>query len=308
MKIKKAIVTGGCGFIGSHLVDTLIEDGVSVTVIDKKKPRKLWKNAEAKYRKVDVQSEEAYEIVQKAKADVIFHLAAHIHDRESVREPVMNAQNNIIGTLNMLEAVRSIKKGRVIFSSTGGVMYGNQGSYPISEDAVPEPITPYAVSKLATERYLNFYHEVLGTPYIALRLSNVYGPRQDSSAESGAIGIFAAALLKGEPTFIYNDGETTRDYVYIEDAVRALIMAAESEEVGVFNIGTGKETSTNELFEMVREEIGVQAKPDNREDVVDVVKRNALDASRAKKKLGWKPEISLEEGIEKTVSWYRENV
>lgn len=306
--MKKVIVTGGAGFIGSHLVDALVRADVSVCVIDKKKPRRAIKNDSARYKKINIQSEDAYKLILKEKPDVVFHLAAHIHDRESVREPVMNAQDNILGTLNILEAVRKLKDTRVVFSSTGGVIYGNQEGVPHSENVVPEPVTPYAISKLTAEKYLHFYHKVLQISYAALRFGNVYGPRQDSSAESGAIGIFAASLLKGEQVFINNNGETTRDYVFVHDAVNALLLAAKSDEIGVFNIGTGIETSTNELFELVREAVGAQAKPDHREEVEDVVKHSALDASLAKKKLGWKPKMLLEEGIQETVRWYSENV
>jgi len=308
MKVKKVIVTGGSGFIGSHLVDALVDAGIQVTVIDKKKPRKSLKNLHARYRLFDIQSEDAFEVIRKVKPDVVFHLAAHIHDRESVREPIMNAEHNLIGTLNILEALRAVKNGRMIFASTGGVIYGNQKDLPCSEETIPVPETPYAISKLTAERYMNFYHQVLNIPYVALRFANVYGPRQDSSAESGAIGIFASALLRGEQAFINNDGETTRDYVYVSDAVDAFMKALESDYVGVVNIGTGKETSTKELYELVASSVGTQTPPEYREEVLDVVKHSVLDAKRAKKELGWTATTSLETGIEETVNWYRENI
>ncbi len=307
MKIQKAIVTGGSGFIGSHLVDALVKAGVKVTVIDKKKTRKAYRHEEVKYRLFDIQSPEAAEVIRKAKADVVFHLAAHIHDRESVAEPIMNAQNNIMGTLNILEAIRAVGKGRVVFASTSAIV-GEAEEFPVAESKSLLPVSPYAISKFTAERYLHFYHRVLSVPYAALRFANVYGPRQDSSAESGAVGVFASRLLRGESALVNNDGLTTRDYVYVGDVVRALLLAAEANVCDVFHIGTGLETSTLELFHAVREEVGVQADPDFREEVKDIVKRSALDSAKAKSVLGWEPEVSLEEGIEKTVAWYRDNI
>jgi UDP-glucose 4-epimerase len=304
MKFKKVIVTGGAGFIGSHLVDSLVDISKKVIVIDRRKPRKLNKNVQATYKKMEVQSEEAFELIKKEKPDVVFHLAAHINDRESTHEPVMNADNNIIGTLNMLQATRSCNGTRFVFASTSAV-YGSKDEYPISEDVKFEAHTPYGISKLTAEHYLRFYNKVCGISYIALRFANVFGPRQDSSAESGAIGIFSANLLKGDQVYINNDGQTKRDYIYVKDVVRALTSAAESDFVGVLNVGTGQETTTEDLFEMVRDEVGSQAQPEYREEIEDLVKRSALDASEAKKILNWKPEVSLQEGIEETVDWYR---
>ena len=183
--------------------------------------------------------------------------------------------------------------------------YGEQKELPIKEDTLPKPLTPYAVSKLAGERYLNFYNNVCGLSYMALRLGNVYGPRQDSSAESGAVGIFAKKLLAGQTPFLNNDGLTTRDYVYVSDAVDAFLRAADSSYVGVANIATGLETKTTDIFSMVRSEIGTQAQAEKREEIVDHPKRIALDIHRAKLELGWEPEVDLDEGIKKTVAWFR---
>lgn len=308
MKWKNVIVTGGAGFIGSHLVDALVKEAERVVVIDKNKPLATKKNKKAVYKRLDLRDGDIEAILKKEKPEVIFHLAAHIDDRESVREPVMNAQHNLIGTLRLLEAAQKYLKGKFIFASTGGVIYGQQDNLPVSEDAIAQPLTPYAVSKLTGERYLHFYHQVHHLPYTALRFANVYGPGQDQSAECGAIAIFTARLLQGEQVYINNDGETTRDYVHVDDVVAAFLKAAELDQVGVYNIGTGIETSTNQLFDLVKDAIGVQAAPDYREEVEDVIKRSALNSEKAKRDLGWEPTISLEEGIEKTVDWYRSNV
>lgn len=307
MKIKKAIVTGGCGFIGSHLVDALVAKKVKVTVIDKKKPRKSIKREEVKYKLLDVQSPEAFEVVEKEQADVVFHLAAQIQIRESIAQPVVNAQNNLFGTLNILDAVRKAGIGKFVLASTAAV-YGNDEQLPVPENIASHPPTPYGISKYAAELYVHFYEQTLNVPGVTLRFANVYGPRQDSSAESGAIGVFTTSLLRGEQAAINNDGLSTRDYVFVEDVVRALILAAESDATGVFNIGTGIETSTNQLFELVRDEVGSQATADYREEVQDQVKHSALDAMLARKKLKWRPEVELKDGLEKTVAWYRENI
>ncbi len=304
MKFKNVIVTGGAGFIGSHLVDALVPISDRVTVIDLIKPPADRKNPGAKYKQFDIRDSGLAEIFEKEKPTTIFHLAAHINDRESVHEPVMNASHNILGSLNVFEAARRYLNGRLVFASTG-VAYGVQKDLPISEDALPKPITPYAVSKLAGERYLNFYHNVHGLSYTALRMGNVYGPRQDSSAESGAIGIFAKKLLLGQTPFLNNDGLTTRDYVYVSDVVEAFLRAANSSYVGVINIATGLETKTKDVFTMVRAEVGTQAQPEVREEVADHPKRIALDVRRAKRELDWQPQVELSEGIKRTVGWFR---
>ncbi|MBT4857179.1 NAD-dependent epimerase/dehydratase family protein [Candidatus Uhrbacteria bacterium] len=307
MKYGTVIVTGGSGFIGSHLVDRLVEQAKRVVVIDKVRPPRKIKNKKAVYKKIDIRDSDVVAIFKKEKPDVVFHLAAHIFDRESVENPVQNAQDNILGSLNIFEGMRGHGNGKIIFTSTG-VTYGAQSQLPISESMVPSPTTPYAVSKLTGERYLHFYKEVHGVPFTALRLGNVYGPRQDSSAESGAIGIFTAKLLQGETPFINNDGKTTRDYIYVDDVIEALLAAADSDYVGVLNIGTGIETTTQELFELVRAEVGVQSFPDTNEEVQDMLKRVALKNAKAKEVLGWAPAVPLSEGVANTVAWYRENL
>jgi UDP-glucose 4-epimerase len=308
MNGEKVLVTGGAGFIGSHLVDALIELGAKVTVIDARKPKKTYKNESAKYKLMRIETEEAHIFVKKMKPAFIFHLAAHIHDRESIHEPVMNAENNIIGTLNLLEAIRAQKNVRFIFASTGGVIYGNQDDVPVTEQAEPRPLTPYAISKLTAERYLDFYRSTAGISYAALRFANVFGPRQDSSAESGAIAIFTAALLKGDQAFINDDGETTRDYVYVKDVVRAFLLAAEADYSGVLNIGTGIERSTKEIYAAVQEVIGTETGADTREEIKDVVRRSALDASLAEEEINWEPQTAFEDGLRETVDWYNDHL
>jgi len=307
MKYNTVIVTGGSGFIGSHLVDRLVEQAKRVVVVDKVKPTKTNKNPKAVYKKMNIQDGGIAALFKKEQPEVVFHLAAHLFDRQSMEAPVDNAKDNILGSLNVFEGARHAGTKRIIFTSTG-VVYGNQEQFPISESMVPAPATPYAISKLTGERYLHFYHVVHSVGSVCLRLGNVYGPRQDSSAESGAIGIFTAKLLAGETAAINNDGKTTRDYIYVDDVVDALLRAAGSEYVGSLNIGTGVETATADLFELVREAVGVQSVPEGREEVVDVVKRVALKTAKAREVLDWQSSVALQEGIVRTVAWYREHL
>ena len=307
MQWKNVIVTGGSGFIGSHLVDRLVEQAKRVVVIDKVKPTKLNKNKEAIYKKIDIRDASVVDVFKKEKPDVVFHLAAHLLDRVSVTEPVENAMHNVIGSLNVFEGARQYGKGKIVFTSSSAV-YGNQESLPTSEAMDVSPQTPYGISKYTNELYLGFYHRLHGIPYNALRLGNVFGPRQDSSVESGAISIFTSKLLRGETATVNNDGKTTRDYVYVSDVVDALLAAASSDYVGPVNVGTGEETSTEDLFSSVRKVLGVQSVPERDAETQDLLKHICLDASLAKKELDWSAQVGFEEGLAKTVAWYREHL
>ena len=290
MEFKNVVVTGGAGFIGSHLVDALVPLCKKVVVIDKQRPKRAWKNTAARYKLMDVQDTAVEGVIARYKPDVVFHLAAHIHDRESVHEPVMNAQDNVIGLLRVAEATAKYGK-KLVFASTS-VVYGDQ-QVPIAVTAPLRPMTPYGISKLTGERYLRFYEMVHGLPFVALRLGNVYGPRQDSSAESGAVGIFATRFLKGEQVFVNNDVKTTRDYVYVTDVVDALLAAATTERTGVFNVATGVGTTTLDVFNTVASAVGVHAQPDFREDVPDVFKHVVLDVSATTTDLPWQAKTSF---------------
>ncbi len=304
---KNIIVTGGSGFIGSHLVDQLVSISKKVIVIDKVKPQKNRKNRKAKYIKMNVQDSDVLQVFEKYQPDVVFHLAAHLHDRESIEMPIGNAMDNVIGLLNVCEANRQTSKGKFIFTSSCAV-YGKHDDLPISELHEPKPLTPYGISKLVGENYLRFYYKTFGIPYVSVRPGNIYGPRQDSSAESGVVGIFSSRLLKGGQAIINNDGKTTRDYVYIGDVVDALLKAAESEFVGFLNLGTGAPTETREVFEKVRDAVGVGVTPEYNELQQDALKHIYLDVSKARELLSWEPQVSIDEGIKETIAWYRENI
>ncbi|MFA6522388.1 MAG: NAD-dependent epimerase/dehydratase family protein [Patescibacteria group bacterium] len=301
---KSIIVTGGAGFIASHLVDALIERGYVVHVIDKQKPPRSIKNPKAIYYRLDIRSSSIQKIFRRVKPEGLFHLAAHLYDRESIAKPMLSVTENIEGLVNVMEAFRAFGTGKVCFASSAAV-YGNQESLPVPETAPIHPGTPYGISKFTGEQYVRFYGEHYNIPYTILRMSNVYGPRQNSSAESGVMAIFADRLLRGENVFLNNDGKTMRDYLFVEDAVQGFVKAFEREESGIYNLGTGVQTSTRAVYDAICKAVGVEREPDYREDVVDVLKANALDASRAKTSLGWAAKTGIAQGVEKTIEWYK---
>ncbi len=304
MAQRISLVTGGSGFIGSHLVDALIARGDAVTVVDLVMPPDDVKNQEATYIVGDIRSANMTEMFLGVLPEVVFHLAAHIDDRASVLDPVMNAEHNILGTLHVLEASRKAGVRRFVFASTG-IAYGRADVLPTPESTVSKPLTPYAVSKLTAERYLKCYESVHSLSWMALRFANVYGPRQDGSKECGAIAIFTKRILAGEPVAINNDGKTTRDYVFVGDVVNALLAASESVECEVVNVGTAQQTSTIELLEMVEASVGAASEHILRPEVADEVKQCALAIDKARKLLNWAPNMKLKEGIDTTVAWYK---
>lgn len=304
MNYSKALVTGGCGFIGSHLVDSLVERGVDVTVIDWVDPLSDRRNAKAHYIKQDIRSTDIEAAMISLAPEVVFHLAAHILDRASTLNPVMNADHNELGSINIFESAKRAGVKSIIFASSCAI-YGLPVSVPVAESAAPCPRTPYGISKLAAEFYLTAYGLQSSMNAVALRFGNVYGPRQAGNGESGAIAIFTEKLLAGESPFLNGDGTTTRDYVYVLDVVGALISAADSELSGIFNVGTGQETTTSAVYRMVQSAIGTDITATPNPSVIDAVKRMAVDTTKIQSTLKWQPAMSLEAGIIATVNWYK---
>jgi len=298
----KTLVTGGAGFIGSHLVDALITAGHAVTVIDWAEPGER-RNSSAKYILKDIRDKDLEGVIMAEAPEVVFHLAAHIDDRECVKFPVMNADHNVLGSINVFESAKRAGAKKIIFASSCAV-YGVQEKLPITEKATPRPRTPYGISKLAGEKYLDYYVAEHGIVGVALRFANVYGPRQDGSKESGAIAIFTSKILSHESPFVNGDGLTTRDYVFVGDVVAALVKAGEGSISGVFNVGTGKEISTNDLFLLVRDTAKSSVTATPRPEVRDAVARMSLKNSLLKKTFDWKPKTSLKKGIKQTILWY----
>ncbi len=307
MQLERAIVTGGSGFIGSHLVDALVERGVDVTVVDKAEPKAGVRNAKASYVIRDIREDGLAEVFSNVRPTVVFHLAAHIDDRESVTNPVMNADNNVMGALRVFEAARLAGAKKILFASTSAV-YGGAEKIPFTEKTAPRPMTPYAVSKLTGEHYLSFYYSRYGIPYTALRIGNVYGPRQDGSKESGAVAIFTKKLMSGEEVFINDDGKTIRDYIYVGDVVSLFIAAAESDVVDVYNCSTNVGTATGDLFALVAGVTRSSVNPTMRPEVKDAAKVVRMKNAKARKELGWKPVMRLAKGVKQTVKWYAAQV
>ena len=292
----RAIVTGGAGFIGSHVAEALLARGDEVTVVDDLSSGRRENLPEGvTFAEADVR-----EPLDFGGADVCFHLAAQIDVRLSVDRPDHDAAVNVLGTIQVLEAAR--KAGtRVIFSSTGGAIYG-ECSGPAPESAERRPISPYGVSKLAAEEYLTAYNRLHGTGHVSLRYGNVYGPRQDPHGEAGVVAIFFNCFLSGTTPKIYGDGRQTRDYVYAADVARATLGAA-GREGGVYNVGTGRETSVLELYDICRRAAGVEVEAEHAPPRPGELQRSVLDVSLAERELGWRPERGLEDGLRETWAW-----
>jgi UDP-glucose 4-epimerase len=307
MKYKTALVTGGAGFIGSHIVDALIRRHIKVYVMDDLSTgsRKNL-NPNATFYKMSVTDEAAAKLVARLKPDVVFHLAAQIDVRCSVDDPSADARVNVMGTLNMAHASAKASVKKFIFTSSGGAMYSDTRKPPYSEKTPEEPLSPYAIAKRSAEMYLDFEQRLHGLTCVALRLANAYGPRQSlRGGYAGVISVFARQMLAGHKAVIHGNGKQTRDYVYVGDIVRAHMLAMEKNVAGIFNIGTGVQTSVNTLFQKIRRLTGSTQKEVYGPACKGEVIRSALDARRAAKELGWKPEVSLEEGLKKTVLWFK---
>lgn len=305
----RVLVSGGAGFIGSHTVDALAgRGGHEIAVIDDLSAGKREQvNARARFYQVDLRDASAVRaVIERERPEVLVHLAAQMDVRRSVADPAFDAQVNLVGFINLMEAGRAQGLRRVIFSSTGGAIYGEQECFPCDEEHPQRPVSPYGVAKLATEKYLFFYHAQYGIDYVALRYANVYGPRQDPHGEAGVVAIFCGRILEGRPATIYGDGRQTRDYVFVADVVRANVAALESTVSGAFNVGTGVETSVNQLYETLSRAAGVSRAPEYGPARPGEQGRSVILPERAAKVLGWSPQVELSEGLERTLRFFRD--
>jgi UDP-glucose 4-epimerase len=293
----RAAVTGGAGFIGSHVVDALVARGDEVYVVDNfATGRRENLNEAATVMEIDIR-EPLAGLFEEIQPELVVHLAAQADVGTSVERPLFDAEVNVVGTLNVLEAVRP-HGAQLVFSSTGGAIYG-ECERPAREEDERRPVSPYGTAKLAAEEYLATWNRLHGTRHVALRFANVYGPRQLAKLEGGVVAIFMDRLRAGESVTIFGDGEQTRDYVYVGDVVRA-VLAAVGRDGGVFNVGTAAETSVNELFDGCRRVAGVETQPTYAAARPGDALRSVVDVSRSERELGWRPQTQLEEGLRLT--------
>lgn len=303
----KILVTGGAGFIGSHIVEGYLKAGHTVIVIDNLSTGEI-KNVHplARFYSCDITSKDLLSIFEKEKPDIVNHHAAQMNVRKSLENPIFNAQSNIMGLLNVLSCAVKTNVKKFIFISSGGALYGDASEIPTPETAPVRPLSPYGLSKYVGERYIQLYSQLYGIPYTILRYANVYGPRQNPLGEAGVIAIFIDGLLKGKQPTIFGDGEQTRDYIYVADIVDANLLCLTKGQNEIFNLGTEKETSVNTLFSFLQSSLSSSLKPLYTPQRSGEVSRTALDCQNARSLLGWQPRYSVEDGIRETLHWFQQ--
>ena len=302
----KVLVTGGAGFIGSHVTDVFLDGGHEVWALDDlSSGRRENLRPEVRLVVADIRSPEAARLVESGSFEVMCHLAAQMDVRRSVTDPRFDADVNVGGFLNLLEAARKSGVRKVVFSSTGGAIYGEQDVYPAPETHPTRPVSPYGVSKASGELYLGYYRAQYGLESVALRYANVYGPRQNPHGEAGVVAIFSERLLRGETCIVNGTGQQTRDFVYGHDVARANLLAATGDVEGPINVGTGIETDVNRLYALLAAAAGTDRPAKHAPAKPGEQMRSSVDPSRAAEVLGWRPTVALEEGLRRTVEWFR---
>lgn len=304
----RILVTGGAGFIGSHVVDSLVSEGHSVIVIDNLSAGdKKNLNLRAKFCHEDLSNfEKIREIFDTEKPEIVYHLAAQIDVRKSVENPVEDARVNIVNSVHLIDLCVKNNVKHFIFSSTGGAIYGDDASIPTHEHEREKPLSPYGIAKLAIEKYLHFYNKVYGIKYTVLRYSNVYGPRQNSKGEAGVISIFLDKMFSNSNPTIFG-GLQTRDFVFVEDVARANLLALSDTKSETYNIGTGKETDIIELFSKLNKYFGNRFKAEFQEKRKGEQDKSCLSFEKIKNSLGWSPSMSIDSGLDKTYCWFLKN-
>jgi UDP-glucose 4-epimerase len=302
----KVLVTGGAGFIGSHLVDRLVQEGNQVVVIDNLSTGKRKQvNKKAQFYKMDIRSKRIERVFRKERPLIVVHLAAQMNVRLSTEDPVFDAEVNILGTINLLE--HAVKNGvrKVSFASSGGAVYGEQEVFPAAESHRTDPLSPYGISKLAGEKYLAYYTNTMGLRHAIMRFGNVYGPRQEPEGEAGVIAIFSKLMLDGGQPIINGTGKQTRDFVYVDDVVESLMVTLDEDIQGIFNVGTGQEATVNECYGIIKELTNSSCK-----DLYGAAKkgeqfRSVLDVKKLREGFDWEPQVSLPEGLKMTVEFFK---
>ncbi|MDH3770598.1 MAG: NAD-dependent epimerase/dehydratase family protein [Nitrospirota bacterium] len=299
------LVTGGAGFIGSHLVDRLVQEGNQVIVIDNLSTGKRKQvNKKAQFYKMDIRSKRIERVFRKERPLIVVHLAAQMNVRLSTEDPVFDAEVNILGTLNLLEHAMKHGVRKVSFASSGGAVYGEQEVFPAAESHRTDPLSPYGISKLAGEKYLAYYTNTTGLRHVVLRFGNVYGPRQEPEGEAGVIAIFSKLMLEGGQPIINGTGKQTRDFVYVDDVVEAIMVTIGEDIQGIFNVGTGQEATVNECYGIIKELTNSSCK-----DLYGAAKkgeqfRSVLDVMKLRERFGWDPQVSLPDGLRMTVEFF----
>ncbi len=305
----KLLVTGGAGFIGSHLVDRLIMEGHEAVVVDNLvtgKRRNI--NRSARFYKMDIQSWRLERVFRNERPNVVMHLAAQMDVRKSVENPMFDAQVNVLGTLNVLQQAVAHGVRKVIFSSSGGAIYGEQETYPAPETHVTNPLSPYGLSKLCGEQYLSYYQRVSGLQAVSLRYANVYGPRQDPEGEAGVVAIFIQKMLNNEQAVINGNGRQTRDFVFVDDVAEANLAMMGQDTQGTYNVGTGVETSINDLFRILVQHTGSVCKEIHGPAKKGEQARSVIDSTKLRHEVLWEPKADLSEGLKKTVEYFRDRL
>ncbi len=302
----KILVTGGAGFIGSHLTDSFIAEGHDVVIVDNLLTGRLENlNPKAKFYLMDIRAESLEKVFELEKFDVVCHHAAQMDVRKSVADPMFDADINVKGTLNILQNCVAHKVGKVLFASTGGAIYGEQDEFPCDETHATRPVSPYGITKLCVEKYLYYFSNEFGLKYVILRYANVYGPRQNPHGEAGVVAIFSTKLLAGETPVINGDGKQTRDYVFVKDVARANVSALNYPENDIFNVGTSIETDVNGIFRGLSEAAGVSVEEFHGPAKGGEQRRSVISYARAREKMDWEPHTRLEDGLRETIEFFK---
>ena len=305
----KILVTGGAGFIASQVADAFIAEGNDVFIIDNLSTGfEKNVNPKATFIKEDIGDKNLINLFEKEKFDVINHHAAQMDVRRSVADPAFDANTNILGTINLLQCSIKTRVKKFMFASTGGAVYGEQKYFPADEGHITFPLSPYGISKLAVEKYLHFYHSQYHLNYTILRYANIYGPRQNPFGEAGVVAIFTSKLLKGEQPIINGSGEQTRDYVFVGDVVKANTLALKDSASDIYNIGTSKETNVNELYNLINKIIGKGQIEKHGPAAAGEQMRSVITSDKLYKKFNWRPSTTIEEGLQKTVDYFKSNL
>lgn len=305
----KIALTGGAGFIGSHIADAYINLGHEVVIIDNLSTgRKENINPSARFIKEDINSPSIMQLFKDEKFDILNHQAAQIDVRISVKDPKFDATTNIIGSLNLYEACKESEVKKIIFSSTGGAIYGEQDYFPADEEHPLRPCSPYGIAKLVNEKYLYYYKEIYGIDYTILRYANVYGPRQNPHGEAGVVAIFINKMLNNEQPIINGDGKNTRDYVFVSDIVKGNLLALNKNLLGIFNLSTAIETDVNQIFNKLNELLGTNFKEFHGEAKIGEQKRSVCSFEKIHKAFNWSPEVNLIDGLKKTIDYFKQNL